>query len=388
MSPSSNQPLALTGGTPGFPEGPPVWPPVDKQIERALTEAYRDGSWGKYHGPNGQRLTAALSSRHAEHHTLLCCSGTLAVELALRGLGVGPEDEVLVAGYDFPGNFRAIECVGARPVLVDIDRDTWSFDPDTLDEAVSKTTRAVIVSHLHGGLVPMEHLMQKARQLGISVVEDACQAPGAVVDGQPAGTWGDVGALSFGGSKLLTAGRGGALITARDDVLQRAKVYANRGNDAFPLSELQAAVLLPQLEMLEERNAIRRENVDRLRRQTEDLRGLAPLVDPQKDDLASYYKLAWRFDAACFNGVTREDFIRTVQAEGIALDSGFRGFAGRSTRRCRKVGPLVHSHEAAESTLVLHHPILLESAETIDRLADTLAKVCCGLGASTPDASE
>ena len=380
--------LAQSGGTPGFPEGPPAWPPVDDRIERALTEAYRSGSWGRYHGPNCELLATALAHHHAGHHTLLCCSGTLAVELALRALGIGDGDEVLVAGYDFPGNFRAIECVGARPVLVDIDRETWSFDPNTLDEAKSETTRAVIVSHLHGGLVPMQQLMQKARQLGLLVVEDACQAPGAVVDGQPAGTHGDVGVYSFGGSKLLTAGRGGALFTPHEDVLQRAKVYANRGNDAFALSELQAAVLLPQLEMLDERNQVRRENVDRLRSRTEKLPGITPLNAPETSNLASYYKLAWRFDASFFSDVSREDFIHAVKAEGIAMDSGFRGFAGRSSRRCRKVGPLNNSREAAESTLVLHHPILLEPTNTIDRLADTLAKVCRGLNPNALDGSE
>ena len=114
--------------------------------------------------------------------------------------------------------------------------------------------RAVIVSHLHGGLAAMPEIRAWADLRGVAVVEDACQVPGARIAGRLAGTWGDVGVLSFGGSKLLSAGRGGALLTDRSDVVQRIKIYSERGNQAYPLSELQAAVLLPQLESLAERN--------------------------------------------------------------------------------------------------------------------------------------
>src|SRR5690606_8468971 len=138
--------------------------------------------------------------------------------LALRGLKIGPGDEVLLAGYDFAGNFRAIEAVGARPALIDINPATWCLDVDLLESAIGPETRAVIASHLHGGLVPMRRLMQLASARGIAVVEDACQAPGAIIDGRRAGTWGDAGVLSFGGSKLLTAGRGGAVLTQSAEV--------------------------------------------------------------------------------------------------------------------------------------------------------------------------
>jgi perosamine synthetase len=179
--------------TPAFPDGPPAWPIPDDDVRAALDAAYADGSWGRYHGPNCQRLRAALAEYHGVEHVTLCCSGTIAVELALRGLKVGPDDEVLLAGYDFAGNFRAIEAVGARPALVDIEPATWCLDVERLEAAIAPETRAVIVSHLHGGLVPMRRLMHIAAARGIAVVEDACQAPGAIIDGRRAGTWGDAG---------------------------------------------------------------------------------------------------------------------------------------------------------------------------------------------------
>src|SRR5262249_27521235 len=141
-----------------------------------------------------------------------------AVELALRALKVGPGDEVVLAAYDYPGNFLSVHAVGAHPVLVDVELGNWNLGPERLAEAIGPATRAVIASHLHGGLVPMREVMEVAAARGVAVVEDAAQAPGAEVQGRKAGTWGDAGVLSFGGSKLLTAGRGGALLTRRADV--------------------------------------------------------------------------------------------------------------------------------------------------------------------------
>ena len=253
--------LAIDGGEPTFPNGPPDWPRSDPRVHAALTEAYQTGQWGKYHGTYCQSLVDRLQELHDLAYVHLCSSGTVAVELALRGLQVGNGDEVILGGYDFAANFRSIEAVGAKPVLVDIDASSWSLDPQQLNAALSQQTKAVIASHLHGGLVPMKRVCEWADANDVAVVEDACQASLADVDGRVAGSWGDVGILSFGGSKLLTAGRGGAVITNDPRIAQRLKVFADRGNDAFPLSELQAAVLLPQLDIINEHNQTRRQRV-------------------------------------------------------------------------------------------------------------------------------
>jgi dTDP-4-amino-4,6-dideoxygalactose transaminase len=345
----------------------------------AMQWAFADGSWGRYHGPHGDRLRQALAQMHDLEHVSLCCSGTLAVELALRGLRVGPGDEVILAGYDFPGNFRAIEAIGALPVLVDIDPQNWNLDPARLPEACSDKTRAVLVSHLHGGLVPMREVLAFAAERGLAVVEDACQATGATIEGRPAGAWGDAGVLSFGGSKLLTAGRGGAVLTRRPDVHQRIKVFCEQGNHAFPLSELQAAVLLPQLAQLEGRNTVRSQAVERLWRAWTGLPGLRPLVNRVAPARPAYYKLGLQYLPEELLDRSREDLIAAVQAEGVALDVGFRGFLLRSGRRCRTSGDLSESKRAAAAGMVLHHPLLLESAEVVDRAAMAVQKVIRGL---------
>jgi dTDP-4-amino-4,6-dideoxygalactose transaminase len=190
-----------------------------------------------------------------------------------------------------------------------------------------------------------------------------------------AGAWGDVGVLSFGGSKLLTAGRGGALLTRHADVQQRIKVYAEQGNDAFPLSELQAAVVAPQLARLEERNRVRRASVDRILSATAKFGVLGPLKN-RPDVEPSFYKLAWLWnDEQGQSTLSREAFLAAAQARRIPIDAGFRGFALRSSRRCRLVGDLAHSAAAAKLTIVLHHPVLLTDHEQLDRMITTFIDV-------------
>jgi dTDP-4-amino-4,6-dideoxygalactose transaminase len=307
-------------------------------------------------------------------HALACGSGTYAVELALRALQVGPGDEVVLAAYDFPGNFLNAHAVGATPVLIDVDPENYNFDPQYLSSALGPATRAVVVSHLHGGLVPVREVVEACRARGVAVVEDACQCPGATVQGRRAGTWGDVGVLSFGGSKLLTAGRGGALMTARPEVAQRARVARMRGNLVCPLSELQAAVLGPQLDRLAERNARRAAAVKILRESLADVPGLRPFANRVEGE-PGYYKVGFQFDESQF-GLSRGRFVAAVRAEGVALDEGFRALhVGRSPARFRRVGELPVAGRAHTSAVILHHPVLLGTEEEVLQIAGAVRKV-------------
>jgi dTDP-4-amino-4,6-dideoxygalactose transaminase len=374
--------LAHYGGARACPLGPPAWPLPDEEVRAALEAAFASGDWGRYYGPHVQGLAEELAAYHGVELAIPCSSGTVAVELALRGVGVAAGDEVLLAAYDFPGNFRAIEAIGAVPVLVDVDPQNWNLAADELPAAWSPKARAVVVSHLHSGVVDMSRVMQFARERGLAVVEDACQCPGATIEGRRAGTWGDAGVLSFGGSKLLTAGRGGAVLTQRADVAQRIKVFSDRGNQAFPLSELQAAVLRPQLAKLDARNAARGRAAARLIAALAGAPGLRPLVNSLQESEPGYYKLGWQFRAEELAGCDRAQFIHCVQAEGIALDAGFRGFAARGPRRCRKVGSLAEARRAAEGALLLHHPVLLAADEDLNCVAKGLGKVVAALSGS------
>jgi dTDP-4-amino-4,6-dideoxygalactose transaminase len=388
---------ALLGGPPVRPEGPPPWPPPDPDVRAALDAAFASGDWGRYHGEHVAALEAELAAFHAVPHALTCSSGTLAVEAALRALRVGPGDEVVLAAYDYESNFLTAHAIGARPVLIDVAPHNWNLDPGRLEAALTPHTKAVVCSHLHGGLVPMREVMELAGRHGIGVVEDAAQAPGATVQGKPAGAWGDVGTLSFGGSKLLSAGRGGALLFRDPQLHQRAKLWLTRGLQPWaPLSELQAAVLRPQLRKLREATARRLENVRHLTGQEggplaprageepsarsasgppSAIPGLTPFTSTVTDSTPAFYKLGFRYDPEAF-GLPREVFVKALRAEGVAFDVGFRALhVGRSPSRFRPAGELTHATAAHHGCVVLHHPILSGPPADARQVADAVAKV-------------
>ncbi|MDA7951500.1 MAG: aminotransferase class V-fold PLP-dependent enzyme, partial [Pirellulaceae bacterium] len=182
----------------------PPWPPLDNEIKESLEKAYLKGEWGKYEGENCSELIEAIGQAFLADFVYLCCSGTFAAELALRALNLEPGDEVILAAYDFPGNFRAIEAVGATPVLVDLAEGHWYLDPKEVEKAVSPRTKGLFVSHLYGDLAPMDEILQITVDKGVAVIEDCCQVPGTKWDGKPIGSFGDLAILSFGGSKPLT----------------------------------------------------------------------------------------------------------------------------------------------------------------------------------------
>jgi dTDP-4-amino-4,6-dideoxygalactose transaminase len=369
----------LLGGEPICPEGPPLWPLPDPDVQAALHAAIAAGDWGQYHAEHVQALETELAAFHGVPHALTCASGTLAVETALRAVRVGPGDEVILAAYDYEANFLTIHALGAKPVLVDILSTNWQFDPASLEAAFSPRTRAVLCSHLHGGLVPMREVLAITQPRGISVIEDAAQAPGAWVQGKLAGTWGDVGTLSFGGSKLLSAGRGGAILVRDTQVFQRARLWLTRGVQQWaPLSELQAAALRPQLRKLNDLTAQRLERVSELLRLLAPIPGLYCLATPDMAvpaQVPAFYKVGFQFDPVAF-GLSRELFVRAIRAEGIAFDLGFRGIhIGRSPSRFRAIGGLPVATIAHAGCVVLHHPVLSRSQVAIQQVADAVAKL-------------
>ena len=347
-----------------------LWPPQNETIATALSSVYQSGDWGRYHGEQTDLLKSKLSGYFSRSHVHLVCSGTLAVELALRGLGIQPDDEVVLAAYDFPGNFRSIEVIGARPVLGDIVGDSWSLSAESFEAALSPATKAVIVSSLHGGLADIEAICSIAAQHNVRVIEDVCQVPGALVKQRRVGTFGDVAVLSFGGSKLLSAGRGGALLTNDESVWQRINVFKDRGNDTFPLSQLQAAVLNPQIDSLDDDNAIRSQNARHLIERTSAIDGIDGLVFTSEQHPV-FYKVAWLVPSC----QQRAALLALAQQYELPLFEGFRGFVKRSERRCGKPVALNHSERAAEATVLLHHPMLLADKHVFEECCEQIVQL-------------
>jgi dTDP-4-amino-4,6-dideoxygalactose transaminase len=203
-------------------------------------------------------------------HAIGVSSGTSALELALRGLGIGRGDEVIVPTNSFIATAEAVTATGATPVLVDVDEDTALLTAAIVEPALTERTRCVVPVHLYGRSVEMEPLMALCRSRGLLVVEDACQAHGSRYQGRPAGTHGDAGCFSFYPTKNLGAwGDGGAVVTADPDLAARIRLMRSHGEGTrhhhemaagtHRLHSLQAAILSVKLKRLDQWNENRRQ---------------------------------------------------------------------------------------------------------------------------------
>ena len=220
-------------------------------------------------------FAASVNSRHA----VGCNSGTDALVLALRGLGIGSGDEVITASFSFFATAEAISAVGATPVFVDVDPVTYLIDLNLIEAAITPATKVLLPVHLFGRPVNMARITDIAQRHGLKVVEDCAQATGASWDSKPVGSWGDVGCFSFFPTKNLgAAGDGGAMTCQDDDLAQRMRELAVHGMPRrylhtalgynSRLDSIQAAVLnvkLPHLnEWVEKRAAIAKRYLDAL----------------------------------------------------------------------------------------------------------------------------
>lgn len=353
-------------------------PPFTSDVAPYLQQLVADGSWANYLGSALEQLAADIRL-YTGCDSLLCSSGSIAVELALRACKTQAGDEVILAGYDYPGNFRCIEAVNALAVVIDVSPNSWSMDLDQLQSAITPQTKAIIVSHLHGEIQDLIAIKEIAERHGVVVIEDACQAMGGRLAGAALGSLGHIGIWSFGGSKLLTAGRGGALLCNDVALLQRARVASQRSNDALALSQLQAAVLLPQMQNLSQATQRRYENARILTDALLDNAGCEPVHcvpwmagHTAAHPLPAFYKLGLMIRAGASE---RDRVIQEASVRGAEVGPGFRGFASRSHHRCRRVSDLVYAREAGERTLLIHHRHLTANPLDLPSFAKELNKM-------------
>jgi UDP-N-acetyl-3-dehydro-alpha-D-glucosamine 3-aminotranferase len=224
-------------------------------------------------GPEGQGLERELAELCGARHGVGTGSGTDALLLALKAVGVGPGDEVITSAFSFVASATTIVMAGATPVYVDIEPDTFNVDPSRVERAITSRTRAILPVYLYGQVAQMDALGDLARARGLVVVADAAQAVGASYAGRPVAAWADATTLSFYPTKNLGAcGDGGMVLTARDDVAERVRLLRDHGaprrythvelGGCSRLDELQAALLRVKLTRLagwnERRRAIAR----------------------------------------------------------------------------------------------------------------------------------
>ena len=299
----------------------PLGPNVDA-FEDSLRDYLLSHSGGV--GEIGDRRVVALSS------------GTAALHLGLLLLGVGRGDEVVCQSFTFSASANPIAYVGATPVFVDSVEGTWDMDPVLLEEALKdrlrKTGRlpkAVVPVHLYGMPARMGEILEVAGRYGIPVLEDAAEALGSAYRGRMCGTFGEFGALSFNGNKVITTSGGGALVCRSEEAARRAKFYATQAREAAPhyqhekigynyrMSNICAGIGRGQMYVLEEHVARRRAIHDRYVRLLEGVPGVRVKGQPEGEGFASNYWLTCVTVDPVESGFSRENVRLALEGENI-----------------------------------------------------------------------
>ena len=215
--------------------------------QKYIQEAF-DTNWVVPLGPNVNGFEADLEAFVGEGKSVVAlCSGTAAVHLALIACGVGPGDEVLVQSFTFCASTHPVTYLGATPVLVDSEKDSWNMDPELLEEAVrdriAKTGRkpkAIVPVALYGMPYRIREILAVGEKYGIPIIEDAAEGFGSRYDGQVLGTFGQYGILSFNGNKMITTSGGGALICPDAEAKKKIMWYATQAREAYPYYQHEA----------------------------------------------------------------------------------------------------------------------------------------------------
>jgi pyridoxal phosphate-dependent aminotransferase EpsN len=288
-------------------------------------------NWVSTVGPQLEAFERAFEARLGRPGAAVA-SGTAAIHLGLRLLGVGPGDDVLVSDLTFVASVNPIRYLGATPVFVDSDASTWMMSPGLLAEALEarvargRRPRAVVVVHLYGQCADMAPIVAACARHGVPVLEDAAEALGATYRGRPAGSLGDVGAFSFNGNKIITCSGGGMLVADAKRVA-RARHWATQAREPRPeyhhlevgynyrLSNVLAGIGLGQLEVLDERVRARRAVFERYRAGLAGVPGLVPMPEASYGTSTRWLS-CFLVEAEAF-GATRDELLAALAAADV-----------------------------------------------------------------------
>jgi len=263
-------------------------------VQKALED-----NWVSTTGPNIAGFEHDICQHTNARHAVALSSGTAAIHLALRLLGVKQGDEVLCSNFTFVASANPILYLGATPVFVESEKETWNMCPEALHEAIAarlkqgKRPAALVLVHLYGMPAKLKELMAMAEEYGIPVVEDAADALGSRYGGHQVGTFGRIGIFSFNGNKIITTSGGGALITADAQLDEQARHLSSQAKDAAPyyqhsqmgynyrLSNVSAGIGRGQIEVLEKRIKQRREVYNYYKEQLQHIEGIEFLPEPK-----------------------------------------------------------------------------------------------------------
>jgi len=263
-------------------------PNFGREEETAVKEVLESGIIVQ--GPRTKSFEKEFAEYIGVEHAVAATNGTIALDVSLKALKLGPGDEVITSAFSFIASGNCILFQRAKPVFADIDPRTFNIDPSDVAEKITAKTKALIPIHMFGQPAKMDALKEIAEDKGIALVEDAAQAHGAEYKGQKAGSIGDMGCFSFYATKNMTAGEGGMITTSDKKLADKARLLINHGQSQkyhhdklgynYRMTELCAAIGSVQLKKLDEFNAKRRENAQLLSNGIRKFHGLTvPYVD-------------------------------------------------------------------------------------------------------------
>jgi perosamine synthetase len=245
-------------------------------------------------GPKVAEFEGKLADLVSVKHAFAMSSCTTALHLALVALGIGQGDDVLVADYTFPATANVVVQQGARPILVDVHRDTYNIDVEEIERRITPATRAIIPVHAFGLPASMNHVLDVAEKHGVSVIEDAACALGARFQDRACGTFGDLGCFSFHPRKSITTGEGGLIVTNDDTLAERIRILRNHGglrreqyyqfDEAgynYRMSDVQAALGVAQFRKLDWILNRRREFASQFSAKLSTVEGITAPIEPR-----------------------------------------------------------------------------------------------------------
>jgi dTDP-4-amino-4,6-dideoxygalactose transaminase len=329
--------LAINGGTP-IRSGPyPSWPAGDDREVAAVTEVVHGGRWGGYPepGPKATEFGERFAAYQGAAHGVLMSNGSVTMEVALKALGIGWGDEVIVPALTFAATAYAPMVAGALPVFVDVTPATWTIDPAQVEAAVTPRTRAILPVHLGHQMADMDRIAAIAERHSLAIVEDCAHAHGQQWRGTGAGCFGEFGSFSHQSSKTLTAGEGGSLLTNDDRLARLAHSLIDCGRPKDPdeqeytfggnyrLGELHAALLCVAMDRFPAQQQARAHNGALFEELVRQVPGVRVLERDRRITRWSFYRYIIAIEPDAFAGRTNAIVCDALEAEGVGAWSGY-----------------------------------------------------------------
>jgi len=377
---------AILGGRPVRERPFPSWPIFDRREEELLLQALRSGRWSVGGGLQEEFERRFAEFQHARH-ALLCSSGTAALKIALKAMGLSPGDEVIIPAYTFIATATSALDLGLKISYADIDPESYTIDPESARGLVTEKTRAIIPVHIAGRPADMDALRELAEEKGLMILEDAAQAHGAEWRGRRVGAIGDAGIFSFYQSKNITCGEGGAVTTDDDEIAEKVWSLRNVGRPRagpwyehkiygwnYRITEFQAAVLLAQLERAPELMERRERGARILDKLLEEIDGVEPLRPDPRVTRHAYHLYIFKYDSRAFANLRKERFVEALRAEGIPCSSGYRPLYSYPFLPRSKPLPNVEKASWEEAVWIPQY-VLLAEREDLEDVQEAILKI-------------